>query len=167
MSFDDEVFDGEFAPREKSDVVRAAGRADRGTAVDVAFEAARPAARRRRDRLPFDLRAFRDRPLPDDVEVGLDAFRDDVRKLSDPEADREDLLRAAFFGGRENGLQDSFGDASYRSIQEKQGSIEAMIRPASATELFRSMTGTVGAFLNVGTWIETRLFVSPPSVTTL
>ncbi len=52
-------------------------------------------------------------------------------------------------------------------MQEKQGSMLAMMRPASATELPRSMVGIVGAFLKVGTWILTRSFFSVPLVTTL
>ena len=55
----------------------------------------------------------------------------------------------------------------HRSMQEKQGSMLATIRPASATVLPRSITGRVGAFRKVGTWMLTLWPRSVPLVTTL
>ena len=54
----------------------------------------------------------------------------------------------------------------YLSRQEKQGSMLAMMSPASATVLPRSMCGTVGVFLKLGTCMLTRWFIWLPLPTT-
>lgn len=55
----------------------------------------------------------------------------------------------------------------YLSRQLKHGSMLATISPASATVLFLSMKGTVGVFLKLGTWMDTRWLLILPSPTTM
>ena len=88
-----------------------------------------------------------------------DVVRHDVGVSADLEADLQGALEALFF----RLLFDKADQASrksklvhQRSRQLKQGSMLAMMRPASATLLLRSMKGTVGVFLKLGTWTLRR-----------
>ena len=89
-------------------------------------------------------------PLRGDREKLTQAFRHEAGVLADLQPDLQHACKALFFALPLHQTEQAAGDRQLvhqRSRQLKQGSMLAMMRPASATVLPRSMWGTVGVFL--------------------
>ena len=89
----------------------------------------------------------------------LNAARDHTGVFPDPKMNLQNMGKTVFLLLGGDDAENSFCQCQlvhYLSRQLKQGSMLAMISPASATVLLRSMCGTVGVFLKLGTWMLMR-----------
>lgn len=129
--------------------------------IDRTFTAAVFTSNDGRDAIYNKPGIFCDGAAAGQIVIFLDKLRDRIGKIADLELYGKNARCAVLVRLRYGDIQNAFCychfvHTRYLSRQEKHGSMLAIIRPASAIVLFFSITGTVGAFLNVGTCMLTR-----------
>ena len=138
--------------------------------IRAALKAAVGAAEKRGQHLNAQ-RGVLGRAVPGgDGEKLLQAAGDDAGILAHLERDLQHPGEAVLLPLGLDDVENAAGQTQLmhqRSRQLKQGSMLAMMRPASATVLPRSMNGMVGVFLKLGTWMLTRWLFRLPLPTTM